>query len=653
VGRFPWRRGTAGAAELTLTYYPLESRNRRAREASLAKLYERKSTVTSRVHNLPVVYLLGGFALIIACLYWAKAVLIPVALAILLTFLLNPVVSMLQRRGLTRTPGVLLVVVLVFSLLGGIGWTVTRQLTTLAYEIPRYQENLKQKVSDLRALGEGGIIKRFQTTIKEVIGELQKATPSPPEIRPVGEPPEKLTAESEKPVPVVVQAPSMFWQLPSLLEPLASVGLVIVLVIFMLINYVDLRSRLIRLAGYGHSTIATKALDEAGQRISRYLLMQAIINGSFGFAVGLGVFLIGVPYALLWGFLAAVLRFIPYLGPVVSAFLPSALSLAVFPGWGQPIMVMGLILVLELASNMIMEPLLYGQSAGVSEVALLVAVAFWTWLWGPVGLFLATPMTVCLGVLGKYMPQMEFIGVLLGDEPVMESSASYYQRLVAHDQDEAAALVDEYLKTHALEAVYDEMLIPALTMAKRDRELGTLTEEDVDFIIQTTRAIVEDLGMRQSQPSPSSPTAAESSRNAPAATRPPQILGCPADDAADELALLMLRQLLDPTRFTLEIISAEMLTGEVLSVVEEQHVGLVCIGALPPGPLAPTRYLCKRLRARFPECNIVVGRWGLSEDWDKPQALLREAGADEVGTTLRETQNQLIHLSQLLVPLES
>jgi predicted PurR-regulated permease PerM len=608
--------------------------------------------VTSRTRKLPLLYILACFVLVIACLYWAKAVLIPVALAVLLTFLLNPVVRLLQRRWLPRTPAVLLVVLLAFSVLGGISWTVTRQLTALAYELPRYQENLKHKMGDLRELEKGGIIERLQTTIKEVTGELQKATPPPPEIQPAEEPTERLSAEPEKPVPVVVQAPSMFWQLPVLLEPLASAGLVIVLVIFMLIQYADLRGRLIRLAGYGHSTIATKALDEAGQRISRYLLMQAIINGSFGLAVCVGLFLIGVPYAILWGFLSAVIRFIPYVGPVVSAFFPSALSLAVFPGWEQPIIVVSLILVLELASNMIMEPLLYGQSAGVSEVALLVAVAFWTWLWGPVGLFLATPMTVCLGVLGKYIPQLEFIGVLLSDEPAMEASTNYYQRLVARDQDEAAALADEYLKTHTLAAVYDEVLVPALNTAKRDRDLGTLTEEDVQFIVRATREIVEDLAVHQEQTTPPPSAAAAAPIRASAVRQPAQILGCPAHDEADELALLMLRQLLDPTRYSLQVISAEVLTAEVLSAVEEQHVGLICIASLPPGALAPTRYLCKRLRARFPDCKIVVGRWGLREDWDKPQALLREAGADEVGMTLQETSNQAMQLSQLLPACE-
>ncbi len=607
-----------------------------------------------RARNGALIYVFATLILIIACLYWAKAVFMPVALAILVTFLLNPVVNLLQHRWLPHIPAVLLVVTLAFSAVGGIGWMVTRQLTLLAYELPHYQENLKQKISDFHELGKGGLIERIQTTIQEITGELpQPKPPTLPEIQPPGEPTAPPNDEPEKPVAVIMQRPSVLWQLPSLLEPLATVGLVIVLAIFMLIRYSDLRSRLVHLVGYGRLTIATKALDEAGHRISRYLLMQSIINGSFGMAVGLGLFVIGVPYAILWGLLAAVLRFIPYVGPMVATFLPSALSLAVFPGWSHPLLVIGLFLMLELASNMIMEPLLYGQSAGVSEVALLVAVAFWTWLWGAVGLFLATPMTTCLAVLCKYIPQLEFIGVLLSDEPVMQSPTLYYQRLIARDQDEAAALAAEFLKTHALEAVYDEVLIPALIAAKRDRALGTLTEEDVHFVIQATRALVEDLGNHQSQPASLSRTSAAPSRQVPAATPPTQILGCPADDEADELALLMLQQALDPTRFTLAIVSAEMLTAEVLSVVEQDQVELICIIALLSGALAPTRYLCKRLRARFPACKIIVGLWGLRENGDEPQALLREAGADAVGTTLRDTQNQLSHWSRLVSTLES
>jgi predicted PurR-regulated permease PerM len=605
--------------------------------------------VATRGQNPSLIHILGTLILIIACLYWAKVVLIPIALAVLLTFLLNPVVSALHSRGLPRVPAVLVVVVLVFSGVGGIAWTVTRQLGILAYELPRYQENLKNKISDLRELGKSGVIKRVLTTINEITDELQRDPPPPSEPQAGAKLEAAPNEEPEKPVAVVVQTPSVLWQLPSVLESLATAGLVIVLVIFMLIRYADLRARILYLAGYHRLTIATKALDEAAHRISRYLLMQSIINGSFGMAAGLGLFLIGVPYAILWGLLAAVLRFIPYVGPTIAAVLPSALSLAAFPGWGPPLLVIGLILFLELASNMIMEPLLYGQSAGVSEVALLVAVAFWTWLWGAVGLILATPMTVCIGVLGKYIPQIEFIGVLLGDEPVMEFPTNYYQRLVAKDQDEAAALVEEYLETHPLETLYDDVLIPALKAAKRDRQLGTLTDEDVHFIIQATRAIVEDLSMRQPQPVTSAaPTLTLPTRELSATTPPLQILGCPAYDAADELALLMLQQLLDPSRYRTAIISAEMLTGEVLSIVERQHIRLICVAALPPGALAPVRYLCKRLRARFPDCRIVVGLWGAGEESDNPRVRFRDLGADEVGTTLLETQNQISQLSQLV-----
>jgi hypothetical protein len=242
---------------------------------------------------------------------------------------------------------------------------------------------------------------------------------------------------------------------------------------------------------------------------------------------------------------------------------------------------------------------------------------------------------------------------VFGDEPVMEPYTHYYQRLVAHDQDEAAALAEEYRQTHALEAVYDDILIPALNAVKRDHALDTLTDEDVQFVLQATREIVEDFGLRQDQPAADFPVAAASSERAPARKVTARILGCPAHDEADELALEMLKQRLDPDLYALEIVSADMLTAEVLSMVEAQHVGLICIIALPPGALAPTRYLCKRLRSHFPDCRIVVGRWGLHEDWDKPHALLREAGADEVGLSLQETHNQLTEWSRVVSSTEA
>jgi hypothetical protein len=375
--------------------------------------------------------------------------------------------------------------------------------------------------------------------------------------------------------------------------------------------------------------------------------MQTIINSSFGLAVGLALYLIGLPYAVLWGFLAALLRFIPYAGPFAAAIVPSALSLAVFHGWLWPIVVVGLFLVLELLNNMVLEPLLYGESAGVSGVGLLVAIAFWTWLWGPVGLVLATPLTVCVVVFGKYVPGMDFIGVLMSDQPAMESNISYYQRLLAMDQAEAAEIVEEHLTSHSPEQIYDGVLIPALNYARRDRELGRLTEDGEQFVFRATREILEDLDSLM--PTTSS-EAANAEKVAVAAIDligplpKVRILGCPARDEADELALHMFRHLLDSTRYDVEVMPDAVLTSEVVALIGEKTPALIVIATVSPGGLSQTRYLCKRLRARFPALKIAVGRWGMGSE-DSNSILL--AGADRVGTTLIETREQMIQSCQI------
>jgi predicted PurR-regulated permease PerM len=589
--------------------------------------------------RLPSLIAIATFVLIIACLHWAQAVLIPIALSIMLTFLLSPVSGALERMRLGRIPSVIFIVVLTFSLLGGIGWVVTLQFGSLANELPTYRKNIRQKIADIREAGKGGALEKVQKTAADVKEQFQKK--------------DEPARVQEKPREVVVKAEqsSTFWPVPLDLGPMverfAGTGLVIVLVVFMLIQREDLRNRLIRLIGYGRLTVTTQALEEAGDRISRYLLMQTIINSSFGLAVGLAFYLIGVPYAVLWGFFAAVLRFIPYVGPFAAAIMPSALSLAVFEGWMWPILVVGLFVALELLNNMVLEPWLYGESAGVSGVGLLVAIAFWTWLWGPVGLVLATPLTVCVVVLGKYVPGMDFIGVLISDQPPMESNISYYQRLLAMDQAEAAEIVEEHLKTYPQEQIFDGVLIPALSYARRDRELGRLTEDGEQFVFRATREILEDLNSLKPE---SSSDALDSSPPATIVESSPvilpkvRILGCPAQDEADELALLMFRQLLDSTRYEVEIMSDAMLTAEVVALIGEKNPAMICIAAVPPGGLAQTRYLCKRLRARFPNLKIAVGRWGIGSE-DSNSILL--AGADKVGTTMIETREQMIQLSQI------
>jgi predicted PurR-regulated permease PerM len=438
--------------------------------------------IRDRNGKSPSLFILPTIVLVIAALYWAQAILIPVAISILLTFLLSPVADGLERFGLGRVFSVILIVILAFSFLIAVGWLVSFQLTSVANELPTYRKNIQQKIADIRGAGKGGALEKVQKTAEEVKKELAKT--------------DEAVKAQPKPREVVVQAEqsSTFWPLPldiaPMLERLASGGLAIVLVIFMLIQREDLRNRLIRLVGYGRLTTTTRALEEASQRISRYLLMQSIINASFGITVGIALYFIGLPYALLWGFLAAMLRFIPYVGPWAAAIMPSALSLIVFEGWMWPALVVAVFLVLELVNNMVLEPLLYGESAGVSEVGLLIAVAFWTWLWGPVGLMLATPLTVCVVVFSKYVPQLDFISVLMGDEPVLQSNISYYQRLLAGDQDEAEEIVEEYLKTHPLEQVYDDVLIPALVDVKRDVEFGRLEESSRQFVFTATRNIL-------------------------------------------------------------------------------------------------------------------------------------------------------------------
>jgi B12 binding domain len=294
--------------------------------------------------------------------------------------------------------------------------------------------------------------------------------------------------------------------------------------------------------------------------------------------------------------------------------------------------------------------LLYGESAGVSAVGLLVAIAFWTWLWGPVGLILATPLTVCLVVLSKYVPQLDFINVLMGDEPVLQSNVSYYQRLLAGDQDEAEEILEDYLKTHPIEEVYDEVLVPALNYVKRDFAFGKLEEGNQQFVFGATRNILEELDSLKPKTAANPTASAEATTiDAHHSAANVRVLGCPARDEADELALLMCRQLLASTRYEMEILADESLTSEVVDQVAEKRPALICIVSLPPGGLAQTRYLCKRLRVRFPEIRILVGRLGTQNA--NHRDVLLAAGADKVATTMIELRDHVIQLSQISSPV--
>jgi len=648
--------------------------------------------------------LLPGLAvlvLIVVALYFGQPVLLPLALAVLLTFLLRPVVVWLERRGLPRVVAVCLVVVGIFTSLGVTGWIVTYQISDLVLHLDDYRDEIRSKIRSFSG-GEPGVIDKVRDTVEEVTDEIEKveaesraeevaedaetrasterATDGAPEAivapgvvdvggsapsrqgaddprdprarrilqgafsRITERPGEQFDAEAgdeaERPVPVEVVPPpasaaeAIGVVLRTLAAPIATAALVVVLVIFMLIGFEDLRNRLVRLAGEGRVSMTTKTLDDASRRISRYLVMNALVNGSFGLIVFVGLLSIGVHYAALWGFLAAALRFVPYVGPITAAVLPVAMSVIQFPDWTHPLLTMGLFVVLELITNNVVEPLAYGKSAGVSTVALLVSAAFWTWLWGPLGLVLSVPLTVVLAVLGKHVPQLEGIGILLGDQPALEPHLSYYQRLLARDAEEAADIAEEQLAAAPRVEVYDTLFVPALALAERDRQRGEFSDEDTEFLWRATRDLVEE---NAPEPSPEN--------ESPVSVR---LLACPVQDAADELALAMLSHVLPP-HCELEVASLTTLASELLQTIEDGSPQGVIVSALGPGGTAQTRYLVKRIRQRFPRLPIIVGRWGFQGDRERMVAGLRARGADHVATTLAEGATAAARI-QPLVP---
>ena len=588
--------------------------------------------------------LLANFGIALALLYWLRPVLVPLALAILLTFVLSPLVALVQRRGVPRVVAVLVSVSLAVTLILGLGSMVARELGALADTLPLYEQNLKSRIAELKG-DEMGFVTKLRRALKRIGRQMEAPAPA------AETPQTALQAADAEPVPVPVRTVAepldvgKLWSTYGpVVESAAGLALSPVLAFFMLIRREDLRDRMIRMFGRGRLTVTTKALDEAGDRISRYLLMQLAINGGFGVVFGAGLALIGLPYALTWGLFAAVLRYIPYLGVWLAATLPIALSVLISESWTPPLLVVGLFVAMELVTSTVFEPWLYGRRVGVSETATLVMVAFWTWLWGPVGLVLATPLTVCLVLLGKYVPFLGLFDLLLGDRPALEPDLAYYQRLLARDQDEALSIAQRHLDGGALAETFDVLMVRALVHARRDRERGQIDDEDQRFVLTATQEILDALVTRAAQ---------QSAPGAAAATREPPlprlaVLGCPARDETDEAGLRMLAALLAPERSDLTVASPALLASEVLELVALQQVPVVCVAALPPGGAAHARLLCRRLRARFPKLKILVARWGLADGATGSGGALMAAGADAVATTLAETRQQVVASVQLL-----
>jgi predicted PurR-regulated permease PerM len=577
----------------------------------------------------------AGGVLVIVVLYWAQAVLVPVALAILLTFVLAPPVTWLER-WLGRVPAVLVVVTLVFVALGLAGWGLARQMDHLATDLPSYRVNLLAKIDDVRGAGKGGTVEKLQETIEEIRTDLGKAD------APRGRTLQRVLVDATP----AASFPGFAWLGP-IVGPLGTAGLVVALVIFMLLERRDLRDRLIGLIGHGRLTVTTKAFDEAGSRVSKQLLMQSLVNGIYGVVAGVGLYFLGVPYALVWGALGAALRFVPYLGPVIGAGVPIVVSLAALPGWAGPLSVLGMFAVLELFTNLVLETWLYAGAAGVSQVALLISIAFWTWLWGPLGLLMATPLTVCLVVLGKHVPGLTFVGTLMADTAPLAPEYGYYQRLLARDPGEAADLIERHIKNEPWGTVYDALLLPALNYAERDRLENRLSADEEVAVIEASRELLTDAAdsIRRLQPTPPKEPTETIVLLSP--REPLRVLGYAANGAADELALTMLAQAVSDLPIAIEITSERLLASDLVALVRKQSVSVICLADLPPSPSSKSRYLVKRLHAALPDLRILVGRWSPAALADESSQTLKDAGATLVATTLAETREYLEGLVEI------
>ncbi|MDQ3171449.1 MAG: AI-2E family transporter [Acidobacteriota bacterium] len=582
----------------------------------------------------------AGCVLVIVVLYWAQAVLVPIALAVLLTFVLTPPVTWLER-WIGRVAAVLGVVVMVFTVLGVAGWGLSRQMDYLAQDLPRYRTNILEKIKDVRVFGSGGSVEKLQATYEDIRTDLEK------EEAPRGTVARPVVVTSEQ----VAGFPGFAWLTP-LIGPLGTAGLVLVLVIFMLLERRDLRDRMIGLLGQGRLANTTKAFDEAGTRVSRQLLMQSLVSVIYGVVAWVGLYLLDVPYPFVWATLGAVLRFVPYVGPVLGAGAPILVSLAALEGWMGPLSVMGLYLVLELFTNLVLETVLYAGAAGVSQVALLVSVAFWTWLWGPLGLLMATPLTVCLVVIGKRVPGLEFLGVLMADSPALPPEYGYYQRLLARDQAEAADLIERHIKIDATRTVYDSLLLPALNYAERDRLEQRLSVDEEHAVIEATRELLvdaaESIHGREALAKPGDDAVETDDTATPAPEHAPiAVLGYPINGAADALALEMLASVAHGLPVAIEIVPTRLQASELIALVRKQSVSVVCLADLPPSAPSKTRYFVKRLRAALPELTIVVGRWAPTELADDSAQPLKDAGATFVASTLIETTAYLQGLADV------
>jgi predicted PurR-regulated permease PerM len=618
-----------------------------------------------------LIALLGAVAtailavIVIMTLYFGREIIIPIALAILLSFVLAPLVGLLQQMHVPRGLAVVSVVILAFAVIFALGSLLASQLTQLAGDLPRYQSTISEKIQSFRDTAAGrGTLERASGMLKDLSKELDKPKDAASALG-AGATTAPKPAAPLTPVPVEVRQPdpgaleSLQSLISPLLHPLATTGIIIIFVIFILLQREDLRNRVIRLAGSHDLQRTTAALDDAARRLSRLFLIQLLLNGIFGIVIGAGLWLIGVPSAILWGILAAVLRFVPYIGAAIAAAFPLALAVAVDPTWSMLLWTLALFLVVEPIVGHVIEPMVYGHSTGLSPVAVVASATFWTALWGPIGLVLATPLTVCLVVLGRHVERLEFLDVMFGDRPALSPPEIFYQRMLAGDPTEAAEKAEEFLKERSLTSYYDEVALKGLQLAQADAERGALNYERLTKIRDAVSEFANNLSDQHDRPPPKvrSTSDAEATsavesvaedapyENLPVLKKeelPPDwqseypVLCVAGRSLIDEAAAIMLSQLSTTHGLAARVEGAEALSAANVVRLDTSGVAIVCLVYLDATGPAHMRYSVRRLRRKLPKATIVLACWMKDADPAVLQQLRDSANADLVAASLGE-----------------
>jgi predicted PurR-regulated permease PerM len=599
---------------------------------------------------------------LVAALYLGREVLIPITLAVLLSFLLSPAVELLRRVWLGRVLSVILAVFFALAVILGIGTAIGSQVAELARDVPQYQTTIENKINKLRSATLGRLTDKIRSLGNRFVGE------GAPPARPASPAPAGGGAGTaqQKPIPVVVQQPTLSALqigekvLSPVLSPLATTGIVLVVTIFTLLQKEDLRDRAIRLFGSGDLERTTVAMNDAASRLSRYFLTQLGINTSFGVIVGVGLYFIGVPNPVLWGVLGTLLRFIPYIGSWIAAALPTALAAAVAPGWSMVIWTAALYVVTELTMGQFVEPLVYGHSTGLSPLAVIVAAIFWTWIWGPIGLIISTPLTLCLVLIGRYAERLQFLDVLLGDRPPLSPEESFYQRLLAADPDEAEEQAERYLAERPLSSYYDEVAVRGLQLAAADAARGTLAPSRIEHVKEMLDELVRDLDKYPDEPRDDADRGA--AVDEPTADRPAVTKGrSPAGDMVDKGGLApewqadepvlciagrgplddalsaMLAQLLRKHGLGARVVPYDAVSRARIEAPGLPQAAMACLSYLDiSGNPAHLRYLLQRLRGRLPGAALLVGLWPEQDPILSNRDLGRAVGADYYVSSLHD-----------------